>query len=116
MKRFIRTKDELYDTQNLMYRTIKDNKVYRVGWDVEKPTFEADIIAEADTLEELCDEFVIENDYCGQISQSRYFDFEVAKQNIDIASNDVIYGALRIAGKGLIYVAKMNNEGALELI
>jgi len=77
---------------------------------------EKDILKQSDTIEKLCDEFVIENNYYGQVSQSRYYDYEVAKQNLDIASNDVIYGAIRVAGKGLIYVAKMNEDGNLELL
>ena len=100
-------------------RTNNTNFIYKFNDDADYMQYDnikGHIVKVADTIEELCDEFIIENDYCGQISQSRYFDFEVAKQNIDIASNDVIYGALRIAGKGLIYVAKMNEKGELELL
>lgn len=77
---------------------------------------ESQVVKIADTIAELCDVFVVENEYCGQVSQSMYSDFEKAKQNIDITSNDVIYGSLRIAGKGIIYVAKMNEKGELELL
>ncbi len=117
--KYIRTKDGIYELDCSL--EIRDNFLIKKGYyycidDYCEDESLGEIIAQADTIEELCDEFVIENDYCGQISQSRYFDFEVAKQNIDIASNDVIYGALRIAGKGLIYVAKMNENGELVLI
>ena len=82
----------------------------------EAHLYENEILNQSDNLAELCDEFVIENIYCGQISHSRYYDYEVAKQNLDIASYDVLYGAIRIAGKGLIFVAKMNEDGVLCLI
>ena len=88
-------------------------------YDVEKmgiSLYDGIFIKQGDTIEELCDVFVKENEYCGQISQSTFFDFEKAKQSIDISSNDVIYGALKTADKELIYVAKMNDNGELELL
>lgn len=88
-------------------------------YDVEKmgiSLYDGVFIKQGDTIEELCDVFVKENDYCGQISQSTFSDFEEAKQSIDISSNDVIYGALKTADKELIYVAQMNDEGELELL
>jgi hypothetical protein len=88
-------------------------------YDVEKmgvSLYDGIFIKQGDTIEELCDVFVKENDYCGQVSQSMYSDFEKAKQDIDISSYDVIYGALKTADNGLIYVAKMNDEGELELL
>lgn len=99
-----------YATHCKMNKTLVIDKFHT------KYILNSNILAKSDMVEELCDEFVIENIYCGQVSQARYYDYEVAKQNIDISSNDVIYGALRIVGKGLIYVAKMNNKGELVLI
>ena len=64
----------------------------------------------ADTIEELCDEFVIVGTNWQQI-----IDLEDAKYNCDKHDNLKIYGAIW-TNKGLIYVAKMNDEGKLELL
>lgn len=118
-KRYIRTKDDLYDTKNLMYRTIKDNKVYRVGYDVEKPTFEADIIAEADTPEELCDLYIDEetktifhkhNGYVVNYRTNYVYSLESL-----IKVFHSIKGAI-YTDEGLIYVIKMNDKGDWEII
>lgn len=77
----------------------------------------------ADTIEELCDEFVVEADDFG-ISQH---DSHSIKEKLEGAIKDVqayksnfntkqtIYGAIW-TDKGLIYVAKMNDKGELELL
>ena len=62
------------------------------------------IVAQADTIEELCDCFV---DYCEE-DDSHFVSTEI--QGIH-----EIYGAIW-TDKGLIYVAKMNDKGELELL
>ncbi len=125
MKKFIRTKDDVYDTENLIYRTIKDNKVYQVGWDVEKPTFEADILAEADTPEELIDAYV----FVSKSGETHYVYFKSFDMGVCLGSriendetfknhlleNGNVYGAIW-TDKGLIYVIKLNEKGDSELI
>lgn len=66
-----------------------------------------DIVKIADTIEELCDEFVviIEN-------KPHIIPREWLKQDIIV---DELYGAIWTE-KGLIYVAKMNDKGELELL
>lgn len=69
----------------------------------------------ANTIEELCDEFVVMSCYSfrhdtfktlrNAIKHSKLFPFEVM----------YIYGAIW-TDKGLIYVAKMNDKGELELL
>ena len=62
----------------------------------------------ADTIEELCDEFVIENNgYC--IS-----DLYTIKRLL-VKNKVVVYGAIW-TDKGLIYVAKLNDKGELVLL
>ena len=71
-------------------------------------------IAEADTIEELCDRFVY----------NRIGEYEVYRNiETDFKENDINYikrgGSITGAiwtSKGLIYVAKMNDKGDLELI
>lgn len=119
---YIRTKDWIYDTDNLHYRFIENNKVYEVGWDVEKPTFVADIIKQSENLEELCDEFVLieprddgGKKYSHRDKESFIRDY-IGYEHIDIVlSYYTIYGAIWTS-KGLIYVAKMDNDGKLVLI
>ncbi len=82
--------------------------------------FEEHIIKEADTIEELCDEFVYNNELLAPIyispkeplieSWRNSLDYEFNYKN-----HKEIYGAIWTS-KGLIYVAKMNNEGKLELL
>ena len=78
--------------------------------------YELNIIAKADTIEELCDEFVL------------FYDSEETKPDLTYRGgfNDLYfqnelkhsakcYGAIW-TNKGLIYVAKMNDKGELELL
>lgn len=67
-----------------------------------------EVIKIADTIEELCDEFVgvdktNEHDRLSKLSLKSYCNYVA------------IYGAIW-TDKGLIYVAKMNEKGELELI
>ena len=67
--------------------------------------FVGTITKEADTIEELCDEFV------GVVGNMHR---QLTGTNIK-SWNDTVYGAIW-TDKGLIYIAKMNNEGELELL
>ena len=112
--RYIRTKDG---------RIIKIGEQTDVGY--EKGTFEVhnktgivasyepiEVLKESNTIEELCDAFVvIHKELNGNHTVHRYSFFVKSEQN---AGNDV-YGAIW-TNKGLIYVAKMNEKGCLELL
>lgn len=68
---------------------------------------------QADTIEELCDEFVVFiKGSCGGHWLTPIKDFEHTKKEY---CYDEIYGAIW-TNKGLIYVAKMNKKGDLELL
>ena len=69
------------------------------------------ILKGADTIEELCDEFVIFNS--NGICVGIIGDYKTAKYKCPYKST--IYGAIW-TDKGLIYVAKMNDKGELELL
>lgn len=78
---------------------------------------ESNVLMEADTIEELCDEFVIKTrlqyeNYCHKNYQSlsQLYAFNHITNN-----SYEIYGAIW-TNKGLIYVAKMNEKGELELL
>lgn len=104
--RYIRTNYEIYDTEDLYICDELNGKPYATnngGWVIYKES----IVKEADTIEELCDEFivVIEN-------KPHLIPREWLKQEIIV---DVLYGAIW-TDKGLIYVAKMNDKGELVVL
>ena len=71
-----------------------------------------DILKQADTIEELCDEFV----YCDKDDKPYVIkDLELNKSFLENRKQDKIYGAIW-TDKGLIYIAKMNDRGELELL
>ena len=108
---YIRTKDGVYNTIHLTSKMLEHYK--------------ADIIKRSESLEELCDEGVIEVKF-GSTGYIAHFN-----KNIDelkkflkyleecqpITKDEIlnVYGAIWTS-KGLIYVAKMNENGDLELI
>lgn len=74
------------------------------------------------TIEELCDEFVLDHPLFGYSCKTLYHSFEKAKNGIKKRSDNAcrfydftIHGAVW-TDKGLIYVAKMNEKGELELL
>ena len=73
------------------------------------------IVKSADTIEELCDEFV---QYIPDMYNTPYLNewrnIQSTLGNI-LANDGVVYGAIW-TDKGLIYVAKMNDKGELELL
>jgi hypothetical protein len=78
----------------------------------------SEVIKIADTIEELCDEFVLEkNDYFEYMIFKLFTTAKALKiesvKNKEVKAN--IYGAIW-TDKGLIYVAKMNDKGELELL
>ena len=113
--KYIRTKDGrivkvpnnagiiLYDDEKLLIDTKQKSQTCVYGI-VEK---------QADAIEELCDEFVYET------NKNRHF---IRHNNNDIVLFQydekpiAYYGAIWVENKGLIYVAKMNDNGELELL
>ena len=106
--RYIRTKE----TDCCIIDTIKYKEI--TGEDCFIPKNE--IVDKADTIEELCDEFVIAYENGARIV---YGDLEWAKvkvmANSKIGIKSIIYGSIW-TDKGLIYVAEMNDKGELELL
>ena len=117
--KYLRMKNGIYEKKPLEKHLGK-----RKGKGYEIVFKEQDIINQADTVEELCDEFVCE----GYISKPCLV--ELRRDNIGIdclvkGTNDdwfipestveTLYGAIW-TDKGLIYVAKMNEKGELELL
>ena len=115
---YVRTKDGVYEV--VTAERGSDNKLlYIISTSKTENTtdwvHEADVISQAYTIEELCDEFVV-NFEC--FNRSYYF---IYKNSYDELKSDVqtfnysAYGAIW-TDKGLIYVAKMNDKWDLVLI
>ena len=78
------------------------------------------VLKEADTIEELCDEFVCENSLIDSSPRKENGQIIGRYQKIDNAimlakKGLIVYGAIW-TDKGLMYVAKMNEKGELELL
>jgi len=125
--KYIRTKDG-----RILLGTLNDNDLtgmvldYQNGEIVKIP-----IIAKVNTIEELCDEFVqIQTDEYGNIyrdlyenyggwlrhRKDSYYDFSLEQiRNKKVVIGGTLFGAIWTE-KGLIYVAKMNEKGEMELL
>ena len=124
----------------MRYIRTKDDKIFLIHEDLEIKDlwyFEnrekilviscnpGDLGKTADTIEELCDEFVLINSKIWVLGG--YNQFESKKDaewdyknairlwKISKIPNKALYGAIW-TDKGLIYVAKMNSKGELELL
>lgn len=116
--KYVRTKDDFIykiTTRDFGIFVIdeKGNLIGRIDVD--------EIIEQADTIEELCDLFVVIPLYdcdCGIKAGKHYLvrkeEIDGFKYSVKIKTSD-LYGAIWI-DKGLIYVAKMNEKGELELL
>ena len=106
MGKYIRTKDAIYKVR----KPALDEYLWEDSTYVYKHEHinNKDIIKRADTIEELIDKFV-----CGQtILRSKEDAFIATGIEIKIPT---VYGAIWTT-KGLIYVARMNDKGELELL
>ena len=111
--KYVRTKDGIYEA--------KKNKVG--AWITKLPykIFDRDIIAKADTIEELCDAFIIidEDKKKSVYLKELNWTFDMM-QDLGMWSDRTCYGAIWIYDSSdaptLKSVAKMNDKGELELL
>lgn len=116
--KYIRTKDGKIFTVLVSDQVSKDEVAMDIiGFRIQTALKQNKCIAKkdnilkiADTIEELCDEFVVVPDQ--DIKPFIATDF-IRNGNSYVCAD--IYGAI-YTDKGLIYVAKMNNKGELELL
>lgn len=107
--KYIRMKDG-----RIMFGTPNDNDLTGVVLDYQSDEIvKIPIIAQADTIEELCDEFVIINPDIYEKPTLCYGDYDEYKD--ELHKEDILFGAIWTK-KGLIYVAKLNKKGELELL
>ena len=116
-KRYIRVNDNIFDLQSYRYFIVeKCEDILRkpISLNVENrfSINTRSIINQADTIEELCDEFVvIYKEMNGKHTVHKYNWLGKSEQKL----GNEVYGAIW-TDKGLIYVAKMNEKGELELL
>ena len=108
--KYIRTKDEIIDLSKV---TIGEN-----GWEsIEeyiafKQDDQQEPIKVADTIEELCD--YVDIQYKDGTWETYFYENEFKIKLLFKKAKQVFYGIR--TNKGLIYVAKMNDKGELELL
>ncbi len=133
--KYIRTKDNIFEIENnfphsiifckpkntQMLVAINDNEYEMrnivIKKEIGKDHWNEEIVAKANTIEELCDEFVLVAPYRfrrPKTTTELEKDFEEMKY-FYTDKDDTIYGAIW-TDRGLIYVAKMNEKGELELL
>ena len=115
--KYIRTKDNIYERTKVI-RIVADGKEASV-WHADRDT--ELIIKVGNTIEELCDEFVLrwKDGTCDTFNYDYTQSFRsvgIDRYNLQLKyKNCDLFGAIW-TDKGLIYVAKMNDKGELELL
>ena len=109
--KYIRTEDGRLLKVRLEYHELPAIEYTIVYWtEIGEPFINRqDNFKLSDTIEELCDEFV-----CVEKNgkDHNFLDIEQAKKSLD---EYIVYGAIW-TDKGLIYAAKTNDKGELELL
>ena len=121
--KYIRTKDGIYDLEKSLFHQYNGIRVltpYCKQYE-ENPS----LCKTADTIEELCDEFVqINKSKDKDLVRIKKIDGGVYYQKLErvfdnewhrLSAGEYTFGAIW-TGKGLIYVAKMKSKGELELL
>ena len=109
--KYVKTKEGIFEVEQ-KYRDLvscgEKGINYYQGWKIKK---------QADSIEELCDGWVLES----KAYTSGFFVIYNTKENQERMKNfklrkgETLFGAIW-TDKGLIYVAKMNDKGELELL
>ena len=111
---FVRTENGIYET----IKCLGDGSCYCNNGNKNKYISSFEILKQSDIIEELCDELVVAyKDCCEKRTYLYNGTIQEFKENRPNYKNKFFtyYGAIW-TDKGLIYVAKMNNEGDFELI
>jgi len=120
---YIRTKNKIYQVES----TLRDNGFVK-GYNVGYMAFitKDQVIKQADTIEELCDEFIdiiprengkAYHDHWEWSVEEKRFNNDIGESvPFDYFSDNTYFRGAIWTDKGLIYVAKMNSDGKLVLI
>ena len=125
--KYIRTQSGVYE---LIWDIIEKNDKTYIIEKYDGCVYEEEVLKQSDTIKELCDEFVAVNTKYNScrltdIRREKYYEpripmYYAGEHTHDfvddyIKNKGLIYGAIW-TDKGLIYVAKMNGKGELELL
>ena len=111
---YIKVKDGVYKVSHYNdWATHKRKGATLIDGDKTSYIKNEDIIAQSENLEELCDEFVYDYGKDKDRFKNDSLALKILKANNNSKVN--IYGCIW-TDKGLIYVAKMDDKGELELI
>ena len=112
MMKYIRTKDSIYENNGLMQSnsTVEENAIIVCGGHFAIPI--SKIIKQSDKIEELCDWYVGIDTF----GKAHFIETTIPFENVKLCFRGMeIYIAI-LTSKGLIYVAKVNDKGELELL
>ena len=107
--KYIRTKDKIYEIDKDISYAGKE--IYKIRY--RDFSIIGNGLQKADTIEELCDMFVTLENLDGSVWHS--INFTLCDDLRKDRDNEGVYGAIW-TDKGLIYIAKMNEDGVLCLI
>lgn len=121
--KYIRTKDRIIDIKvpDVCKYFIKNHSLFCTNHLLlgdlgnRATTNLGSVIKQADTIEELCDEFVELGNHTPFLNAERFEEWTEERKKFLIQKGKEIKGAIW-TDKGLIYVAKMNEKGELELL
>lgn len=112
--KYIRTKnDTIYQVYDKVFE-YKEDKRYQLA-DSRFEISLNDVVKEADNIEELCDGFIFKDTKANEL----HCVFKGKADGMSILGAALFTETLRFfieTDKGLIYVAKMNDKGELELL
>ena len=113
---YIRTKDGVYKIDEIKPYFLDEKQKLFINNELKVAINEQRVINQSENLEELCDEFVMTDNS----NNKPYRPFIIYGRSLEElkerqSCNESLYGAIW-TDKGLIYVAKMDNEGKLVLI
>ena len=118
--KYIRTKDNIYELSEKKLDPC--GEIFRVkvknNFGFDEIILKNEIIKQADTIEDLCDEYVLENIYDIKYAKKVFiYQNKIDESIIELVKEKSInfYGAIWTEC-GLKYVAKMNLNGELELL
>ena len=108
--KYIRTKDGIYEC---IWEITEINGKNYINVRYDGILYREEILKQADTIEELCDGYIVES----KNNPAKWFEMtcEEYGRRKPKFNNWIIYAYIK-TDKGLIYVAKMNDTGELELL
>ena len=118
--KYIRTQDgRIKNRSDIICYAFRED-YFSDDWDKDiEMLLKTKIVKQADTIEELCDCFVKikrKSNCKPYILKFDYRNLPTLKEQAIKYKDSSVYGAIHIENKGLIYVAKMNEKGELELL